>query len=136
MNGGAAAYLFPRTASRLHCASSPQVEQDFPSGPISINFPFCTSIQIMDRTAEGWAFIARLISERLSPFSLLSNRLTSWESIPLPKSQQSAALIDQEGHDPGHEGLVDGGSDCPGPAELVLDGSQRCHTWDVQQHKY
>jgi hypothetical protein len=82
---GATIYRFPRAARRLHSVSYPQIEQHFPSGPTSTNFPFWTSRQIMDRTAEGCACMARLISERLKPFSLLSNRLMSWASIVLSK---------------------------------------------------
>src|SRR5512139_3024778 len=97
-------YRFPRAASRLHSDSCPQVPQHFPSGPISISLPFCTSRQIMDRTAEGCASMARLISDRLKPFSLLSNKVMSCANMALSKSQQQPALIDHEGNDPGYSG--------------------------------
>ena len=66
-------YRFPCTASRLQSETNPQAAQAFPSGPISINFPFRTRNSIMDKTAEGWASMARLISKRLKPFRRCSN---------------------------------------------------------------
>ena len=106
-------YRLPRAFRRLHSDSSPQVPQHFPSGPTSINLPLWTSKQIMDMTAEGWAFMARLISERLKPFSRVSSRLTSCESICLPEPQQQSALINEEGNDPCHASLVDGRGHSP-----------------------
>jgi hypothetical protein len=67
----------PRAASKLQFDCTPQVVQHLPSGPISINLPFWTRNPIMDMTAEGWAFKARLISERLKPLSLFLRRATS-----------------------------------------------------------
>jgi hypothetical protein len=70
-------YLLPRVTSKLQFDCNPQVVQYLPSGPISISFPFWMRNAIMGSTAEDWAFIARLISERLKPHSLFSSKATN-----------------------------------------------------------
>lgn len=86
---GAAMYRFPLAFNKLHSDSSPHVAQHFPSGPISTSFPFCTSNPIMDITADGCAFMAWLISERLNPFSLVSSNVTSCDNMVYPNPSKS-----------------------------------------------
>ena len=75
----------------------------------------------MDRTAEGCAFIIRLISARLKPFSLVSSRLTSCVSMGLSKSQKQTRLINDKRKNPCNHSLVDGRGHCPGYTKLLLD---------------
>jgi hypothetical protein len=128
---GATTYLFPRAASKLHSDSSPQVAQHFPSGPISISLPFCTSKPIIDMTAEGCAFMQRLISAMLNPFCLFSKRLTSCASIALAKPQQQPTLIHEEGKDPCYRRLIHGRCNRPRSSKLMFDSAQCCHTGNI-----
>ena len=66
----------------------------------------------MDRTAEGWASRARLISERLKPCSRPASRRSSCASMST-QTEQKSALIYNECGEPCDRRLVNPGDDRP-----------------------